>query len=393
MRARVVAMRGRHGTKAPTRLEGVICIRRKQTDTSAPRMPFLCQILASDAAFRPADGLTSGSAAGDRASDAAIQRARAPWPVCLRPMLGEDGLYGIRHKKSASRGGTSAAATSGCGTGRKMSRALGCPAAGARGSGSAATLGRGRTLHQAAGVVPLCPLGAFLGARRCAPRPAPPASAGRGGPGCRSSGRSDRTSRRGSRACRRRPARAATTTRFEPGPGHPEAEDRLRSSLEALDPCPFAQQAEPRPCRARRRRGRPRRHGRPEPQLGNSEGRGSGTGVPPTHDPWRRLGRTRAVRPPARRAGDITGTSRPTSGSGRTAIELRPRSGARPSSSRGRRRSIRGVPWHGRPASRSASATPRGRRDRRLMSSAANCSVSTRRSSGTPQTSRPSTST
>ena len=51
----------------------------------------------------------------------------------------------------------------------------------------------------------------------------------------------------------------------------------------------------------------------------------------------------------------------PTSGSGRTAIELRRRSGARPSSSRGRRRSIRGVPRRGRRASRTA--RPRSRAD------------------------------
>ena len=58
---------------------------------------------------------------------------------------------------------------------------------------------------------------------------------------------------------------------------------------------------------------------------------------------------------------------------------LRRRSGARPSSSRGRRRSIRGARWPGRRASRNAPrSTVVARRDRRLTSSAASCSVSTR---------------
>ncbi len=114
-------------------------------------------------------------------------------------------------------------------------------------------------------------------------------------------------------------------------------------------------------------------------------------GAPPRR-PAAGPGRRRVARPPARRAG------------GRRRGDTRPRGpDGRPSSSDADRVPDRlhleegGDPFGAfggavvEPVEPRVRRSPRGRRDRRLMSSAASCSTSTRRSSGTPQTSSAST--
>ncbi len=117
-----------------------------------------------------------------------------------------------------------------------------------------------------------------------------------------------------------------------------------------------AQQPEPGVRRPRRRGRRPRRRGRPEPQL-REEHRVSGPGRAASPRPRAgSRGRRRAAR--RRHASDglsarLSGVPPPVP----TAIVSR-RSGARPSSSRGRRRSIRGVRRRRRRASRSGPRRP-----------------------------------
>ena len=139
---------------------------------------------------------------------------------------------------------------------------------------------------------------------------------------------------------------------LEAGSGHAQAEDRFGPRLEALHVGVLAQQPEPRASGPGGRGRRPRRRRGSEPEL-REEDRGRCRVVQGRPDgPWRRLDED----PPldqaiARAGGRPDGESRPLGQDGRPS--LRSRSGATPSSSRGRRRSIRGARWPGRRASRS----------------------------------------
>ena len=174
----------------------------------------------------------------------------------------------------------------------------------------------------------------------------------------------------------------------KPDAGHPQAEARLGPRLEALDPGLLAQQAEPR----RGRCGSSRRPARPAPP---GRGAAPGTAPPTTAGSWsvaqtiarRGLDEDAALDAAVRRP-VVAGASVADLGVGADRHRSDRRSGARPSSSRGRRRSIRDARRRGRRASRSGPRRPSsGGAARRLMSSAASSSVSVRRSSGTPQVS------
>ena len=122
---------------------------------------------------------------------------------------------------------------------------------------------------------------------------------------------------------------------------------------------------------AGRRGCRPARGGRPEPELRVDRGAPGGVVQGGPHDPGRGLDEDPSL-DEAVRAAVVTGSPVPNLRIRSEGHRPRPRSGARPSSSRGRRRSTRGVRRRGRRASRSGPrSTVVGRRRMRLMSSAA----------------------
>ena len=144
----------------------------------------------------------------------------------------------------------------------------------------------------------------------------------------------------------------------EAGCGHPHPEPRIGSRLEALDLSDVTQQPEPG-ARGACRRGRRPGSARPGPSRSSGKrarrGRRIVQGRPDRRVAWR--GRRRAARPaPAsEQAGPIAPAGRPPPVP--TAIVSR-RSGARPSSSRGRRRSIRDARRRRRRASRNGPRRP-----------------------------------
>ncbi len=178
------------------------------------------------------------------------------------------------------------------------------------------------------------------------------ASAGPGGRGCPPIDRSVRSSPHGSPASRRRPAPAASSIRCRSrsqtratGRAIPGRASRLSTLADSRS----------RPTRART--GRVLAAAGQDGPAGPS--RSSGNRATEAAGSCRVAQTSRGVACTKTRRSTVRAARRwspgrryPTSGSGRTAM-LRPRSGARPSSSRGRRRSIPGVRWRGRPASRS----------------------------------------
>ena len=141
-----------------------------------------------------------------------------------------------------------------------------------------------------------------------------------------------------------RPARdrlqAPAPLALEARAGHTQAEARLGSSLEALDLRRVAQQAEAGPGRSGSWRP-PARTARPGRAAAPGRGPRSAAGSWSVAQTVRGDAWTNTRRSTSRSAAGVAGTaaSRPP-GPGRTAMVCR-RSGARPSSSRGRRRSIR----------------------------------------------------
>ena len=263
-------------------------------------MPFLCRSLRLTRLSVRGRSL-SGSAAGDRASDGSA--LGHPWPVCLRPMLAKTAYTASGTRSRRLAGHVHGRATSGCGTDEDvpctgMSAHRGRPwERQRRDARTRPHSGSGRRRR------PLRPLGAFLGARRCASTRAS----------------SERRPRRTRMSVQRSIGSkvAAWITRVPPAIGS----SRHHHSLSNPDPVTRRRKTDS----GRASRLSTRAHSRSSPSRVRAErvaaaaghdgtagpSRNSGTvrtrqrdrGVPPTR-PVAAPGRTRAVRPPARRAGD-----------------------------------------------------------------------------------------
>ena len=171
-----------------------------------------------------------------------------------------------------------------------------------------------------------------------------------------------------------------------------QAEARLGPCLQALDAGRLAEQTQPGAGRPRRRGRRPGWGRGPELELGKE--RGAGRGVVQRRPDVRGVAWTKTRRSTGPGSdGSIARVARRSLDPRCPRPSLSRRSGARPSSSRGRRRSTRGARTAASSSqSKRDSTTFVGRRRRRLMSSAARSSTSVRRSSGTPHVSSASIS-
>ena len=131
-----------------------------------------------------------------------------------------------------------------------------------------------------------------------------------------------------------------------------QSEDGLGACLQALYPCALPEQSDPGPGGPGRRSGRPRRSRRSESKFRKEGLRRCGI-MDRRPDHSRRCLDEDAAFHEASRSQVIAGSAKAHLRIGSNGHQITSRSGARPSSSPGRRRSTQGVRSHDRPANRS----------------------------------------
>ena len=132
-----------------------------------------------------------------------------------------------------------------------------------------------------------------------------------------------------------------------------QSEDGLGACLQALYPCALPEQSDPGPGGPGRRSGRPRRSRRSESKFRKEGLRRCGIMDRRPHHSWRCLDEDAAFHDSAR-SQVVARPAKPDLWIRSNGHQVTGRSGARPSSSPGRQRSIRGAQWPDRQANRSA---------------------------------------